>query len=55
VQESYGVWVLKKNYGKEYMGTERSTFVIDEEGKILQIHRKVKVKDHIKLLIESIQ
>ncbi|MCK8061430.1 MULTISPECIES: thioredoxin-dependent thiol peroxidase [unclassified Fusibacter] len=54
VQEAYGVWVLKKNYGKEYMGTERSTFVIDEQGKLLQIHRKVSVKGHIEKLIESL-
>ncbi len=34
-------------FGKEYMGIERSTFIIDKEGKIAKIYRKVKVKDHV--------
>ncbi|EIT84650.1 Bacterioferritin comigratory protein [Fictibacillus macauensis ZFHKF-1] len=48
VAEAYGVWKLKKNFGKEYMGIERSTFVIDQEGALIQEYRKVKVKDHIR-------
>lgn len=47
VAEKYGVWVLKKMYGKEYMGIERSTFLINEEGMVIQEWRKVKVKNHI--------
>ncbi|NLY81095.1 MAG: thioredoxin-dependent thiol peroxidase [Lysinibacillus sp.] len=47
VCEKYGVWVLKKNFGKEYMGIERSTFLIDEEGIIIKEWRKVRVKNHI--------
>ncbi|MCP1715288.1 peroxiredoxin Q/BCP [Methanocalculus alkaliphilus] len=47
VIERYGVWVSKKMYGKEYMGVERSTFIIDPDGKIAAIWRKVKVKGHI--------
>lgn len=47
IAESYGVWKLKKNFGKEYMGIERSTFIIDREGKIVKIWRKVKVKGHV--------
>lgn len=47
VAESYGVWVLKKMYGKEYMGVERSTFLINEEGIIVKEWRKVRVKNHI--------
>lgn len=43
----YDVWKLKKNFGKEYMGVERSTFVIDKEGFIAKEWRKVKVKDHV--------
>lgn len=43
----YDVWKLKKNFGKEYMGVERSTFVIDKEGRISKEWRKVKVKDHV--------
>lgn len=46
VCEQYGVWVLKKMFGKEYYGIERSTFLIDKEGTIVKEWRKVKVKDH---------
>lgn len=45
--ESYRVWKLKKNFGKEYMGIERSTFVIDKEGILVKEWRKVKVKGHV--------
>lgn len=47
VADAYGVWTLKKNFGKEYMGIERSTFIIDKEGKIAKEWRKVKVKGHV--------
>ncbi|GGJ60953.1 peroxiredoxin Q/BCP [Anoxybacillus voinovskiensis] len=47
VAEKYGVWKQKKNFGKEYMGIERSTFVIDEEGRLLKEWRGVKVKGHV--------
>ena len=47
VLETYGVWVLKKMYGREYFGVERSTFLIDPDGKIAHIWRKVKVPGHI--------
>ena len=40
IAEAYGVWVEKSMYGKKYMGVERSTFVIDEEGKLRVIYRK---------------
>ncbi|SEN87750.1 peroxiredoxin Q/BCP [Mesobacillus persicus] len=43
----FGVWKLKKNFGKEYMGIERSTFIIDKEGKLVKEFRKVKVKGHV--------
>ena len=46
VHEAFGTWDLKKFMGKEYMGTLRSTFVIDEEGKIAEVIEKVKTKDH---------
>lgn len=42
----YGAWGLKKNYGKEYEGLIRSTFVIDENAKIEKIYKNVKAKDH---------
>ena len=44
--EEYGVWVLKKMYGREYMGVERSTFLIDPHGIIAERWTKVKVKGH---------
>ncbi|MCP8617986.1 thioredoxin-dependent thiol peroxidase [Salirhabdus salicampi] len=47
VAELYHVWKLKKTFGKEYMGLERSTFVIDKEGKVAQEWRKVRVKGHV--------
>ncbi|MDP4087387.1 MAG: thioredoxin-dependent thiol peroxidase [Bacillota bacterium] len=52
VAEAYGVWKLKKNFGKEYMGIERSTFVINKEGKIAKEWRKVKVKGHVEEAME---
>lgn len=45
--EAFGVWKLKKNFGKEYMGVERSTFLINKEGIIVKEWRKVSVKGHI--------
>ncbi len=45
VAEAYGVWVLKKMYGKEYMGIQRSAFLIDEEGNIEQAWPKISPKD----------
>ncbi|MCE2754444.1 MAG: redoxin domain-containing protein [Ignavibacteriae bacterium] len=45
--EKYGVWVQKSMYGRSYMGVERSTFIIDPDGKIKQIYAKVKVPGHV--------
>ncbi|WP_085899827.1 thioredoxin-dependent thiol peroxidase [Kiloniella majae] len=45
--EAYGVWVLKKLYGREYMGIERATFLINAQGAVQKIWRKVKVKNHV--------
>ncbi len=47
VAEQYGVWTLKKNFGKEYMGIERTTFLINEQGIVEKEWRKVRVKNHI--------
>ena len=55
VSESYNVWVLKKMYGKEYMGIERSTFLINPDGIVVKEWRKVKVKNHIEEVLESIR
>ncbi|EAL5984840.1 TPA: thioredoxin-dependent thiol peroxidase [Campylobacter coli] len=54
VAKAYGAWGLKKNYGKEYEGIIRSTFVIDEAGKIAQIYSNVRVKDHALKVLESL-
>lgn len=51
----YGVWIMKKNYGREYMGIDRSTFVIDAKGVIRNIWRKVKVKGHAEKVLEAVQ
>lgn len=55
VAEAYNVWVLKKMYGREYMGIERSTFLIDEAGVLVKEWRKVKVKNHIQEILTFIE
>ena len=55
VAEQYGVWVLKKMYGKEYMGIERSTFLINEQGIIVKEWRKVRVKNHIEQVLHYLK
>ncbi len=54
VCEAYGVWVEKSMYGKKYMGAERSTFVIDPEGKVAQVFRKVKPAEHDDLVLGAL-
>ncbi|WP_299481942.1 thioredoxin-dependent thiol peroxidase [uncultured Roseibium sp.] len=51
--EAYGVWVEKSMYGKKYMGVERSTFLVDKNGMIAQIWRKVKVPGHADAVLEA--
>ncbi len=46
VADEYGVWVEKTNYGKTYMGIERSTFVIDADGNVARVMRRVKPDTH---------
>jgi peroxiredoxin Q/BCP len=46
VAEQYGTWVEKRNYGKTYMGVERSTFVIDSDGNVAKVMRRVKPAEH---------
>jgi peroxiredoxin Q/BCP len=55
VCEAYGVWVKKKNYGREYMGIERSTFLIDKDGIVREIWRKVRVKGHVEAVLEAVK
>jgi peroxiredoxin Q/BCP len=52
--ESYGVWKEKSMYGKKYMGIERTTFVIDPQGKISHIFPKVKVAEHYDEVLEAL-
>lgn len=52
VCENYGVWVEKSMYGRKYMGIERATFLIDAEGKIAHIWRKVSVTGHIEDILK---
>jgi len=55
VVEKYGVWKEKSMYGRKYMGVERTTFIIDEKGKIKRIFNKVKVDGHNKEVIEALK
>jgi peroxiredoxin Q/BCP len=53
--EKYGVWVEKKMYGRTHFGIERATYLIDEDGKIAHIWRKVRAKEHAGKVLEHIQ
>ncbi|GEK34630.1 thioredoxin-dependent thiol peroxidase [Kurthia sibirica] len=55
VAEKYGVWQLKKNFGKEYMGIVRSTFLVNKEGIVQQEWRNVRVKDHVAAVAEVLR
>ncbi|RFA36043.1 thioredoxin-dependent thiol peroxidase [Virgibacillus dokdonensis] len=55
VAEQFGVWKLKKNFGREYYGIERSTFIIDKEGVLQKEFRKVKVKGHVEEALSFIR
>jgi peroxiredoxin Q/BCP len=55
VLEKYGVWKEKSMYGKKYFGVERTTFIIDEKGKIKKIFPRVKVDAHIKEVLEALE
>ena len=55
VVEKYGVWKEKSMYGRKYMGVERTTFIIDEKGKIKTIFNKVKVDGHDKEVLAALK
>lgn len=55
VCKKYGVFKEKTMFGKKTMGIERSTFIIDREGKIVKVYRKVKVKDHVEEALNYIK
>ena len=54
IADKYGVWKEKKLYGVSYMGVERTTFLIDEEGRIARIFPKVKVDGHAAEVAEAV-
>ena len=52
--QAYGVWTKKSNYGREYMGIERSTFLVDESGTIKKAWRKVRVPGHVDAVLTEV-
>ncbi|PKL36908.1 thioredoxin-dependent thiol peroxidase [Candidatus Peregrinibacteria bacterium HGW-Peregrinibacteria-1] len=54
VSKQYGVWVEKSMYGKKYMGVERETFLIDEEGNITKHYKKVKPATHVQEILTDL-
>ncbi|MBV6641671.1 MAG: thioredoxin-dependent thiol peroxidase [Cyclobacteriaceae bacterium] len=52
VHDKYGTWGEKSMYGRKYMGTFRTTFIIDEAGKIEEVIEKVKTKDHVSQILK---
>ncbi|AIB12282.1 alkyl hydroperoxide reductase [Azospirillum argentinense] len=55
VAEAYGVWVEKSMYGRKYMGLERATFLIDKDGIVRNVWRKVKVTGHVAAVLKALQ
>ena len=55
VSEKYGVWKEKSMYGRKFMGIERSTFLIDEQGTVAEVWRKVKPEGHAEMLEEVLR
>lgn len=51
--DALGIWVEKNMYGRRYMGMERTTYLLDGEGRIARVWRKVKVKDHAAQVLEA--
>jgi peroxiredoxin Q/BCP len=54
LHEAFGTWRLKKNYGREYMGCARSTFVIDSDGTFKWLRYNVKAKGHVNMLMREL-
>ena len=55
IVEAYGTWKEKSMYGKTYMGIERTTFLIDKQGKIVRIFPKVKVDEHYDEVLQALE
>jgi len=53
LSDALGIWTLKSMYGRSYMGMERTTYLVDEAGKIARVWRKVKVKGHAAEVLEA--
>lgn len=54
VAEAYGTWVEKSMYGRKYMGLERSTFLVDKDGQVAKVWRKVSVTGHAKAVMDAL-
>ena len=55
LQEAFGVWREKKMAGRTYMGTVRTTFIIDEQGRVTHVIEKVNTKDHARQILDLLQ
>ncbi len=55
VAEAYGVWVEKKNYGKTYLGIERTTFLVDPEGRVARVWSRVKPEGHAAAVLDEVR
>jgi peroxiredoxin Q/BCP len=55
VAEAYGVWVEKSMYGRTYLGNERTTFIIDPDGRVARVLRKVKPAEHDEQVLQALQ
>lgn len=55
IATAYGVWVEKSLYGRKYMGVERSTFILDAEGRLQAILEKVKPDEHLELVLQALR
>ncbi|WP_420393485.1 thioredoxin-dependent thiol peroxidase [Acuticoccus sp.] len=55
VAQAYGVWAEKTMYGRKYMGIERSTFLLDKDGTVAKVWRKVKVPGHADAVLQAAQ
>ncbi len=52
--QAYGVWQMKKNYGREYMGIQRSTFVVNAKGVVTHVYRNVRVDGHVSSVLSAV-
>jgi peroxiredoxin Q/BCP len=55
VADTYGVWAEKSMYGKTYFGNERTTFIVDSEGKVAEVLRQVKPAEHDELVLKALE